>query len=110
LLKKLIGKAIANALCLVGNGFEGQKKQQKLTQQHNWKIGSSSPREAWAGFSSPREASVSERERDFDSSSPREASVFYPNPELRSCWSCRLTSFSFLGVLFFKGASRGFKN
>jgi hypothetical protein len=30
----------------------------KLTQQHNWKKGSSSPRKAWAGSSSPREASV----------------------------------------------------
>ncbi len=33
-------------------------QNQKLTQQHNWKKGSSSPREAWAGSSSPREASV----------------------------------------------------
>jgi hypothetical protein len=31
---------------------------QKLTQQHNWKKSSSSPSEAWAGSSSPREASV----------------------------------------------------
>ncbi len=30
MLKKLIGKAIANALCLIGNGVEGQKKQQLI--------------------------------------------------------------------------------
>ncbi len=35
------------------------------TQQHNWKKSSSSPRKAWAGSSSPRNASVSGRERDF---------------------------------------------
>ncbi len=34
------------------------RQNQKLTQQHNWKKGSSSPREAWAGSSSPREESV----------------------------------------------------
>ncbi len=35
------------------------RRNQKLTQQHHWKKSSSSPREAWAGSSSPREASVS---------------------------------------------------
>jgi hypothetical protein len=35
------------------------RQNQKLTQQHNWKKGSSSPREAWAGYSSLRKASVS---------------------------------------------------
>ncbi len=34
------------------------RQNQILTQQHNWKKGSSSPREAWEGSSSPREASV----------------------------------------------------
>jgi hypothetical protein len=34
------------------------RQNKKLKQQHNWKKGSSSPREAWAGSSSPREASV----------------------------------------------------
>ncbi len=34
------------------------RQNQKLTQQNNWRKNSSSPREAWAGSSSPREASV----------------------------------------------------
>ncbi len=34
-------------------------RTKKLTQQHNWNKGSSSPHEAWADSSSPREASVS---------------------------------------------------
>ena len=34
------------------------RQNQKLTQQHNWKKGSSSPREAWEGSSSPCKASV----------------------------------------------------